>query len=734
MKYLTSFLTLRFVSFKFIKCCLTLKTVSVALIVAFSMNLCFVNAETDSNQSIVDLDTLKGIEDEFIFIEDEQSVTIASKIEESIRRAPSVVSVITAKEIENMGARTLYDIMRIVPGFDLRRRGDFNFLVYGVRGIWNADDQVKIFLNGHSLNVGRSGRTATFFDDFPLKNVKKIEIIRGPGSALYGTNAFLATINIITKDANDIETVEVSAGFGSYDAEEYSILASKSIYGVDINAFVNFYNTNGPHQSIEQDALFGAPETAGARAPGRTDEARDKFDISLDIAYNKLKFSGKYFEKDTEPYIGSNFVLTEEGESEYTYAMADISYEFDLLDDRLRIKPRAYFDYYQFDWFVETNGNGFTPLDDAGNPVDLDGDGDTEFFPDGKQFDAYGRNRVLGGEIQMDYDLFDNNNLIVGFGYEWNDQDNIDLSRNFDSNGAFIGEVTDQGNELFVDHYLRQVWNLYFQDKWNITDDLDFTFGVRHDHYSDFEGTTNPRMGLVWDFTDKATIKLLYGQAFRAPSFRELTLNAPPVGTGNSSLEPEKIRTYEVSLGYRFTDNFSANVNYFYNVIRDQIATVFTVIDGKTKRIEANTGSSNVQGIEFETRANLSSYWRDAYVFANYTYQDAESSGDPLPDVPKHQGNVGVNVGITKYLNANLHAFISDSSVRAEEDSRDDVSGYAILNLTLIAKEFFNDLKVKASLFNLLNKEWEDPSLINTIPGDLPRPGRNFFIEFEYKY
>ena len=278
---------------------------------------------------------------------------------------------------------------------------------------------------------------------------------------------------------------------------------------------------------------------------------------------------------------------------------------------------------------------------------------------------------------------------------------------------------------------MRQVWAIYLQDKWDITDDLGITLGLRHDHYSEFEGTTNPRIGIVWDFMDNATLKLLYGQAFRAPTFRELYTVNSTVNLGNPDLKPETIRTYEAGLSYRFASTFTTNVNYFFNVIRDEIGREAKG-DPSEPRLFVNEGGSNIQGVEFSLKADLKKYWPGAYVFANYTYLDAESKGDPLPDVPKHKGNVGVNFEITKYLNANLHAFISDDRVREQDDERDDSPGYALLNLTLIAKEFFNDLKIKASLNNLLDKDYNDPSPINTLPDDLPRPGRNFFIEFEY--
>ncbi|MGR3177497.1 MAG: hypothetical protein ACUZ8E_05535, partial [Candidatus Anammoxibacter sp.] len=87
-----------------------------------------------------------------------------------------------------------------------------------------------------------------------------------------------------------------------------------------------------------------------------------------------------------------------------------------------------------------------------------------------------------------------------------------------------------------------------------------------------------------------------------------------------------------------------------------------------------------------------------------------------------------------KYLNANLNAFIRGPSVRAEADRRDDSPGYAIVNFTLVVKDFFKGMKAKASLFNLFDKDYNDPSPINTIPTDLPRPGRTFYFQVDYKF
>ena len=107
-----------------------------------------------------------------------------------------------------MGARTLTEILVIVPGMDVIKEAGFGTVEFGSRGIRRTVEKIKILVDGHSLNTPFDGGAASFFDDLPLNNVKRIEIIRGPGSALYGDNAFHGVINILTKSASDIDGIE----------------------------------------------------------------------------------------------------------------------------------------------------------------------------------------------------------------------------------------------------------------------------------------------------------------------------------------------------------------------------------------------------------------------------------------------------------------------------------------------------------------------------------------------
>ncbi len=255
------------------------------------------------------------------------------------------------------------------------------------------------------------------------------------------------------------------------------------------------------------------------------------------------------------------------------------------------------------------------------------------------------------------------------------------------------------------------------------------TLGVRYDHFTRFESTTNPRAGLVWRFMEDAHLKLLFATAFRAPNFFEMFTTNNPVLRGNSNLDPEKVNTYEIGLGYNFTKHIRGNINYFYNRIRDRIVRAPV----RTGRQIQNSGGARIQGVEAEFKAD---FGNDNYIFANYTWQDAEDTRDRnrLPDVPVHSGNIGINAGFWEYANANLTTLISGPRPREDGDTRRDISAQALVNFTLIGRNFIDNFEIRGSVFNLFDKGYEDPAPQNTVPTDYPQPGRSFIIELRFEF
>ena len=266
-----------------------------------------------------------------------------------------------------------------------------------------------------------------------------------------------------------------------------------------------------------------------------------------------------------------------------------------------------------------------------------------------------------------------------------------------------------------------------------LTDDIDLTVGVRHDDFRRFGPTTNPRLGLVWRFMEDAYFKFLFATAFRAPNFNEMFLTNTVSLLGNTGLDPEKINTYELGLGYNFTSNISGNINLFYNRIRDLIQTTgTTIVGGIPVPTYENSGGARVVGVEAELKAN---FRNGNYAYANYTYQEAKDlDRDRIPDVPVHKANFGANMELCKYVNANLHAFVSGPRPRANGDTRSNMPSYGFVDLTLIGKNFMDNFEIRGSVRNLFSKDYDDPAPMGGVPTDYPQQKSSFFVELRYEF
>ena len=688
--------------------------------------------DTDSKKELpMDTAVADGISTEAIWFGFGEEVTIATRHETQIRKAPSIVTVITDEEIKNLGYRTFAEILRTVPGFEILKKADFGEVVPAVRGLAGAD-KVRVMLNGHLVNNPLGGGAFSNFDDFPVESIKRIEIIRGPGSAMYGENAFTAVINIITKDAKDIDGVKVSSGYGSFDTYEENIVFGKTYGNVNLSGMVHYRQSGGFDGIVESDSQtridnsFGFP--AASQAPGRVEDWRQEYNLNLKADYKGVYFEGLYSNKNRGPFIGPQYALNDESDVETNYVFGEVGYK-KTFEERLTFKPSVYYDQFDNNTYIESFSEGVTL------PLDTNGDGVYDKFntyPDGLIGNGRVTQKIVGTEIPFDYELFDGNVITLGLEYRLISQTNVRFSSNFHpATYAPLDSLQDFSDTYpFLKEATRRIWSIYLQDTWDITDTINLTLGARHDQYNDFGGATSPRSGLTWAFMEDASLKLLYGEAFRAPSFLEMFTTNQPAIQGNENLAPERIRTYELGLSYKFNKHVSSSVNYFFNDVKDLIVLRTMESAQNTSRYE-NFGDARIQGVEMETKVDIT---KGNYVFMNYTFQSPEDdNGDDLPFVAKHKGNFGVNVHYWKYVNTNLSTFVSGRRFREEDDTRDDLPAYALLNLSVIGKEFFKTMEVYGTVYNLLDKDNSDPGP-TSIPEDLPRPGRTFFIGLSYQF
>jgi len=687
----------------------TFASLNVALFLLLNLTLStFGNLYAQNNEA--------GLEEIFAIFSEEEIVVSALKRPRTVSKSPAIMSVITSRQIKQMGFRTLSDVLETVPGFDITMNANGTREI-GVRGILQKNSsKVKVLIDGHSINMPGSGGASFKFYDLVTENIKRIEIIRGPGSALYGQNAFLAVVSIITKDTEDIDGFQWTGSYGKFDTQNYNMLFGKEYGELKISGFFDYLDTEGFSKKIEQDVI--SPPDRGSMTPGRSQNEKEKTDLNLKLSYKKLEITGKYMKKRREGYIGGNSALTDDTEWKETYVFGEISYRL-TLGEKLNMITKAYYDQYNNDTFLELRPEGFQLA-----PVPA------FTYPDGIKAIARNKHKTIGFENQLNYNVFKGNELTLGIQYEWIHQGDIHYGSNINPlTYTSLSSFTDFSHTLpFTRKATRHIYALYLQDEWNITKDLDLTVGVRHDHFTRFEGTTNPRFGLIWRFMEDAHLKLLFATAFRAPNFNELFFINNPLVIGNPNLDPEKINTYEVGIGYNFTEHIRGNINYFFNRIRDRIQ-----LDSQSPAEYQNMGGARIKGIEAELKAD---WGNDNYAYANYTFQDAEETKDRnrLAFVPVHKANFGVNIGFWKYANANMNTFISGPRPREDGDTRRDLPSYSLTNLTLIGKNFIDNFEIRGSVSNLFDKSYDDPAPKNTVPTDYPQAGRAFMVELRFQF
>jgi outer membrane receptor protein involved in Fe transport len=662
---------------------------------------------------------------------EEDVVAIASKTREIVMDAPSTVTVITAKQIRDMGARSLTDALKLIPGVEtFMDTYGWTFLV--IRGGRTEVERIKFLINGHSVNPPRTGQPAIFLDDLTVENIERIEIIRGPGSALYGTNALNGVINIITKDADDINGYELIAKSGSNNTWEAGILFGKSFPDLKISGYGEYAHTDGPDSILKQDAQTVLDQTFGpygippvSLAPGKVNAYRRKVDLNLDVSYRDLTLRTKYLKKVQGPYIGADYTLNHDSEWNLDYFFLEGQYKKPL-HEKFDLLLKLSWDRVTEDYSIQGSPEGFTI------PYDLDGDGDIEVFPDGRWGRLVTSFDIFGGELQGTYCPGEKHTVVGGVDLNEIRQFNTTTESNFDRRtvAALDPGVIDT-SPSFEDNR-RTIFAVFLQDQWKLTNTVGLTLGVRYDHYSDFGGTTNPRAAFVWRVIPDLSLKVLYGQAFLAPSFHESYLMNNPLVVGSRDLKPTTIQTFEIGATYSISEHLTGNIAYFYNKDNDVIIQKPEPDPNKPATFINGKGDI-VQGIEVELKANFEDRLQG---YVNYTFRDAEvrNTHDPVPYNSKHLARLGVNVPLTDRLNANVQLSFIGKKPREAGDHRDPVKSYMLVDATLTATKFYKGLELFVSVSNLFDQEYFDPSPVNSLPGDYPMPGRSVLAGIRYLF
>jgi outer membrane receptor for ferrienterochelin and colicins len=611
--------------------------------------------------------------------EPEPVISSASRYGQSTYEAPASVTVVSREEICRFGYRTLAEVLSAAGG--LFTSYDRNYTYLTVRGLSRPGEfntRVLVLLDGRRLNgpVDDSSLLGTEGMIDP-EALERVEIIRGPGSTLYGTNAFYAVINLVTRTGGGAKGAEAQLAGGSFESGYASLAGgTRTAGGLDVFAAASGYATRGPDLYFPE---FDAPETNDGRAVGLDG---DRFGRML-VRVMKGDFTAEGFYSSRRKEIPTASYDTVFGDSRarardgggllsagYEHAFADLS----------RVWATASYQAVSY--------NGDYPyaeglLSDYVRSRSLTFEGQYQMF-------VAGRHRLsAGGEVRR----------------------NLRLEQGVP--GAF--------------GYGRSSWVLagFVQAELRLGDRVALYAGGRYDHYDTFGGTFNPRVALVAEPGTGTYLKGIYGRAFRAPSAYELYYeDGSQTQKPALELDPERLETFEVALERRVRPGLRASLSVYHTRVHNLIGLVTDPADDLL--VYANGETARSTGVEVGLDGHVTSR---LFARASYAYQRAEEGPENLRPVgsPRHVAHLAVS---QSWLGGQLVPGLEVYYLGARPTlAGAQASAHALAGLTLqVRPRAAERLEVLAKVGNLLDTGYSDPGGEEHRQDLLMRDGRTAWL------
>lgn len=666
--------------------------------------------------------TLATVEDIARSFGSTKMTSLATGYRQPLFDAPVTATVITADEFGVLGTTTLSDILETVAGFHVSNI-DGRATVTTVRGITS---RVLLLIDNTPVAQGLVNALLSL-DNVLLYGIERIEVVRGPGSAMYGADAFAGVINLITKTATDIAGTQIGGLVGSFNTYDVWALHGQKWAGFEVAFSLSARTTDATDESIRADAqtgfdaLFG---TTASLAPGHLNAQRDLLDLRVDVAKGPFGFRVEYFNQDRfHSGTGLALALDPNGTFDTTNVYTELRYQ-DAATDHLDLTATLLY-------------------------VRVDQDADLTLLPSGAFGGAFPNGVIqkinanetrVRGEITGMYSGWMKHRLRFGLGGFTNDFDNESDRRNYTVSGGVIlptGPVAEGAginDRPFVADTDRDVVFTYLQDEWAFVPDWRLTTGIRWDQYSDFGNAINPRIGLVWNLRHNLTTKMLYGRAFRPPSVTELQSNGLLIGLGNPKLEPTTVDMVEWAVNYRASALTTGLTFFWYR--EDDLIELVPQSQSPNGQAYDNRGEQEGWGLELEASRTFTPNIRlqGNYAFQNLIGNDRDDDAN-IRFAPQHQFFIALDWHFAPDWRAGMNLITILDRTRATSDTRRDPDDYTLANLTIGRKNIAHNADVSLSIRNLSDENARIPSAsATTIPDDIPLPGRNLYGQIMYRF
>ena len=640
--------------------------------------------------------------DESPFFLEIQPVFSASRYPQDSMNAPSSVTIITREEIRRFGYDSLADILQSVRG--VRIMDDRSYKGINIRGFGLPSDfnnRVLVLVNNSPINdniYDSPGINTLFPVDVDL--IDRVEVSRGPSSSLYGSSAFFAVINVITRKGEDLGGGEAAGRFGSMaPAGGRLSCGNRTDGGLDYMVSVSHGQGSG-----EKHLFFPAFDDPASNNGVATDLDRERFSSLLaTMSYRNLDlliaFTKRRKDIPTAPF---STIFNQSGTFTADESlMLDGRYTLNLGRDS---EVTAHFSGNTYRYHGDYPYEGDPGMGEEPVVVNKDAARGAWLFAELFGKTKFNRHTLLGGG-------------------SWQ------LNQDQDQSSYYIG--ADGWGEL-DDRRHSTVWSIFLQDELRLPWNLHLTAGLRMDHHDAFGATTSPRLALVHRPRQDTSIKLLFGRAFRAPNVYERFYNDGGVTfRANPQLEPETIKSWEAVVEHvagPVTATASLFMNDINNLIRQVEDPGDICDDGNPCLVFRNVDRVRARGMELEAAV----FWKKIHLHAHYSYQEVHDrdSGAPVAAAPRHLALARVHFPLADSVHLALQEhFVSKRSTGRPDTGSGETPSVWTTNLTLTADHLWQRVDLSFSIDNLFDKDYGDPAAGEYLQETIPRPGRAWRIK-----
>jgi len=650
-------------------------------------------------------------------IELEEVVVTATKSPLLLKEIPYSVTIISRDEIES-DSQDVGQVLENLTGIRIQRYGAMgagtSILFRGLNS-----SKTLVLIDGRPVNSPSTGSADLSW--LSIENVERIEVVRGPNSALYGANGIAGVINIITSKVPEEPITEITGSYGQSARSIFNLKNGKT--------FENFgYLLTTTHK-----------KSKGERGNDAHNDNEINLKLNYQLAHADCFTLSTGFYKDKTEHPGSKPAkdVSKRTLTQRTMGNDEVSSLVDYGKNKRWYLQTAYqknsfqFKTYLNDWNDDDHRAWICP------PVDEHHVGDDNF-----------KTKVKGVELQNSWQLTEKNLITAGMSIEKDE---------FDADKKDYNQTTKITIPSIVNAD-RTTKAVYLNDMINLSPDNTINFGVRWDDPSDYNSQVNPKIGLTWLLDLSKSISISYGKSFKAPSLNDLYWPSDPSGQGNPNLKPEKGESYELGISDFFNEKIHLKSTVFHQSVKNMIKWAPTGPLGPfgNKWQPSNLDEILINGLELEASTDLTNALK---LDLKWTHLDAEQRSQELINaetnqmqeirrkaafVPENKADLGLqykNFLQIKDLKLNLalqyvsaiYQYYSnwDSWPNVTMDTK-KIPGYTVVNARL--SKSFRDIKYFLSGENLFNEKYSTIFGSRINDQDYPMPERKIIGGFEIEF